>query len=374
MRRRFEFQNLGVTNSRYAVALKEAAARVIDSGWYLHGAETAAFEKELASLSSTHTAVATDNGLNALRMIYHGYMQLGYLRPGDEVIMAANTFIATVLPATQLGLRVKFAEPDASTFGLDLRRAEQLVGEKTRMIVVTHLYGTPSWDFEAAERLRRRGIILVEDNAQALGASICGQPTGSLGHAAAISFYPGKNVGALGDGGAVVTSCEELAQTIRALANYGSARRYESELEGYNSRMDEIQAAFLRVKLADLAQISEARRQVAEAYHSAISNPAVVTPTVFNDRRQVWHQYVVRCAQRDELQQYLKDNGVETLIHYPIAPHKQKCYENLFGGLSLPLTEQLSREVLSLPIANITAADACEIAEILNGFKPQRTN
>lgn len=363
---KYPFQELKATNERYAGEFLRVAQEVISSGWYLGGKHSKSFLADLAAATGTDYAIGTGNGLDALRLIFRGYIELGKLAPGDEVIAPANTFIATLLPITELGLRLHLLDPNEETFGLDLAEAEKHVGPKTRAIIVTHLYGTPSWDMAAARRLRERGLLLLEDNAQAIGATFEGRPTGSLGDASALSFYPAKNIGALGDAGAVCTSDADLARTIEALHDYGADRRYHYPLRGYNSRIDELQAAFLHIKLRDLAEVSEHRRRVAHAYDLHIDNPQIIKPKIFTDREQVWHQYVIRTPERDELIRYLEEQGVGTGIHYPIPPHLQPCYAELPLPSRLPLTEAMAAEVLSLPIANISPTDAAEIARIIN--------
>lgn len=364
---KYPFQQLSVSNAPYAALLKEAAAAVIDSGRYLRGPYTEAFEQQLSAYLGTRHSIATGNGLDALKLIMRGYIELGRLHPGDEILAASNSFIATILPATELGLKVRLLDPDPTTFGLDLSRIAPLVSDKTRLIAVTHLYGTPSWDEESAAALRESGIILVEDNAQAIGARWHGRRTGTLGDASAISFYPAKNLGALGDAGAVSTDDEDLAEVIDALHNYGSDRTYHYKYQGYNTRIDEIQAAFLSIKLRDTDRVNAARRLAAERYCRDIDNPEVATPAIIPDTEQVWHQYVVRCRHRDALADYLRQNGVGTLIHYPYPIHRQPCCEGMAAG-PLPVSEALAEEVLSLPIADITPDDASEIATIINRF------
>lgn len=364
---RYPFQELKTSNAPYADELKRVAAEVIDSGRYLHGPHTERFEQRLSHLIGTTHAIGTGTGLDALRLIFRGYMELGRLRPGDEVIVPANTFIATILPITELGLRVRLADPSPVTHCISPADAERLLTPSTRAVAITHLYGNPSWDEESAQRLREKGILLIEDNAQAIGARWHSRPTGSLGHASAISFYPGKNIGALGDAGAVCTDDAVLANTVRMLHDYGSDRRYHYPLRGYNSRIDELQAAFLNVKLDHLDEVCTARLQTAKAYDSSINHPLITKPAFLPDCRQVWHQYVVCTPYRDRLAQFLLDRGVGTGIHYPIPPHLQPCYTGLATD-PLPVTETLANSVLSLPIANVSASEARKIALIVNSF------
>ncbi len=353
-----------------------AAERVIRSGRFLHGEHTDRFEREIARICHTGHCVAVSNGLDAIRLIFRAYLEMGRLHPGDEVIVPGNTFIASVLPLTELGLVPLIADPSEEDFNLSLAEVEKLLTPKTKAILTVHLYGTPSWDAAAARRLHERGILLIEDNAQAIGAVAAEEGlhgshvTASLGDAAAISFYPTKNLGALGDAGAVLTSDQKLADTVRVLANYGADRRYHNLLCGYNNRIDEIQAAMMLEKIPLLDDVADRRALTAETYSRCISNPLVTTPRIFPDRRQVWHQYVVRSPRRDDLKQFLADHGVETDIHYLVPPHEQPCYKGRLPlSRPLPVTEKLAAEVLSLPIVNATPRDAEEIASIINRFK-----
>ncbi len=370
----FPFQRLADTNARFAERLKEAACRVIDSGWYLMGPETKAFEEELALFLGTGHAVGTANGLEAIRLTFKALMELGRLKPGDGVLVPANTFIASVLPLTQLGLKPRPVDPDYSTMSVSLSMMADAADADTRAALPVHLYGFPAYDAEGLERLKNAGIIIVEDNAQAIGAeiNISGRDTsirtGSIGDAAAISFYPAKNIGALGDAGAVVTSDPVLAETVRQLSNYGGSRKYRYDFQGFNSRMDEMQAAMLRVKLPDTVAERDRREASAQEYDRAITNPLITKPPRDRHFRQAWHQYVVRCTRRDELAEHLRHNGVETMIHYPLPPHRQRCYEGKIVG-HFPVADRLADEVLSLPIANITPYDAKEISSIINRFK-----
>ncbi|MCM1428382.1 MAG: DegT/DnrJ/EryC1/StrS family aminotransferase [Clostridium sp.] len=366
---RIPFLSLKEIDSAYVAELKEAATRVIDSGWYLHGPETKAFEKQLSETTAGREAIAVSNGLDALRLIFRGYMELGRLKPGNGVMVNANTYIASVLPLTEFGLKPIMVEPDPTSYGINWETALQAAdANNAKALLSVHLYGTPSWDDEIAAELRRKGFILIEDNAQAIGARYHDRPTGSLGDAAAFSFYPTKNIGALGDAGAVTTSDTELANAIRALANYGSDRRYHNIYKGLNCRMDEIQAAMLRVKLQHLEEISQRRNHTAKIYMQKISNPLVTLPSFLADCRQVWHQFAVLTPKRDEFRKYLLDNGIQTDIHYAVPPHLQPCYSGMFTT-SLPLTESLADRIVSLPIAGISDEDAEYVAYVINDFR-----
>lgn len=373
-RHTFAFLDLAESNSPYADRLKEAAARVIDSGRFLNGPENEQLEREAAQYVGVSHAVAVSNGLDAIRLIFRAYMELGRLHPGDEVIVPANTFIASVLPLTELGLKAVAAPADPTTHNLDLQRVEDFVTPATRAVLIVHLYGSPCWDAGICGRLRRRGLLIVEDNAQALGAAAAeegfngSRRCGALGDAAAVSFYPTKNLGALGDAGMALTSDDALASTVRTLAQYGSDRRYHNVMRGYNNRMDELQAAFLRVKLPFLDEENDRRRAAARAYCETICHPDVAAPSISGNARQVWHQFVVTSPRRDELKEYLEKEGVPTDIHYPVPPHAQPCYDGYFEGPTLVEAERLASRILSLPIANLTPDDARKIAAIINAF------
>lgn len=376
MSRKVEFQNLEITNSRFSKELKEAADRVIDSGRYLRGRATQDFEKSLAESCGAKYCVGTDNGLGALRLIFRALIELGRLKKGDKVIVPGNTFIASFLPLTELGLRPLPIDPNPETMCIDAGGIAPFLSDEEKAILAVHLYGTPCRMKGLAELVKERGLLLIEDNAQAIGAraeapGINGSAlTGNLGHAAAFSFYPAKNIGALGDAGAVTTDDKELADTIRALANYGESSRYHNEYCGYNSRIDEIQAAMLCVKLYYLKYETAARRRVAALYDRLIDNQAVVKPLIDNDMVQVWHQYVVRLEDsvaRDRFRRHLEENGIETLIHYPVPAHLQPCYKGL-AEYPLPVTEDLAGRVVSLPIANLDDDDTRYVASVINTF------
>lgn len=374
--RYFPFLNLSHSNSRYADRLKEAAARVIDSGRFLAGPETAALESELAAYVGAEYCIAVSNGLDAIRLIFRAYMELGRLASGDEVLIPDNTFIASVLPVMELGLRPVMMPLSDDDMNLDLSRVDEFITPRTKAVLLVHLYGTTCWDADICRRLKEKGILVIEDNAQAVGAIAQSEGfhgsrfAGALGDAAAVSFYPTKNLGALGDGGAVLTSDGQLARTVRILANYGSDRRYHNIMRGYNNRLDEIQAAFLRIKLEDIEDETKRRQEVSQAYNDCIMNPLVRVPRIFPDRRQVWHQYVVRTPDRDRLKEYLETNGIQTDIHYAVPPHLQPCFNGSLDDARLLPAEQLARSILSLPIANISPADARHIASVINLYQP----
>lgn len=351
-----KFLDLQTINQQYAADLKKVASEVIDSGWYLLGSRVKQFETELAEYIGVNNAIGVANGLDALRLILKAYIEMGIMMEGDEIIVPANTYIATILAITDNRLKPVLVEPDINTYNLDITLIEQHITERTKAIMVVHLYGRVCWSEELEHIARRHNLKIIEDNAQAIGAEWNGIKTGALGDAAGFSFYPGKNLGALGDSGAVTTNNDELAEVIRAIANYGSKIKYQNEYQGLNSRLDEIQAAFLSVKLKYLEVENQRRREIAQFYCENIINPAIILPIqgnlqseIRNLKSNVWHLFVIRYARRDELQELLTENGIQTLIHYPIAPHKQKC----FGGLNyleLPTTQKIQNEVLSLPI------------------------
>ncbi len=364
--------------------LEAAASNVIRSGCYLHGPETKAFEEELAAQCGSKYAIGVSNGLDALRLILRSYIELGRLHKGDAVMVAANTFIATVLPITEFGLIPVFVEPDPDTMNFSWSEALRILNENDasdapldiRCAMITHLYGTPCWDSKAAIEFRRRGIFIVEDNAQAIGAQAAEsgfngvRSTGNLADASAISFYPTKNIGGLGDGGAVLTNDVHLADTVKALANYGTDRRYHNLYAGYNCRLDEIQAAFLRVKLHHLQEEIDRRNHIAALYAKEIKNDFVTLPQIFPNMVQVWHQYVICVSPeiRDRLRVYLDENGVKTDIHYPVPPYLQPCYAEEYGPKENTVASVLAKSCISLPIANVTDEDAVKIASLINDF------
>ena len=363
------FLSLKDVTALHSEEINEAVSRVVKGGWYLQGEENARFEKDYAAFTGTRHCVGCANGLDALIWIWRAYLEMGVLSRGDEVIVPANTYIATILAITENGLKPVLVEPRPDTLEIDDEALEAAITPRTKAVCIVHLYGRDAFTPRIGEICRRHGLKLVEDNAQAHGCrSFDGRRTGSLGDAAGHSFYPGKNLGALGDGGAVTTDDAVLAETVRALANYGSQKKYVFKYAGRNSRLDEIQAAVLDVKLKYLDEDNAHRRAVARLYRSAIHNPSVVFPSEIAPERNVWHLFPVLCERRDALQAYLKDAGVGTVIHYPIPPHKQECYRS-WNPLSFPITESIARRELSLPIGpSITLEEASEVARLINDF------
>lgn len=344
------FLSLKDVTDKYKDEIHKAALRVIDSGWYLQGKENEIFEKNYAEYTGTKYAVGCGNGLDALIWIFRAYIELGIMKKGDEVIVPANTFIATILSITENGLVPVLIEPDINTLEINGSLIEQKITPKTKAICIVHLYGQCAYTEKIGEICRKYNLKLIEDNAQAHGCMYSGKKTGSLGDAAAHSFYPGKNLGALGDAGAVTTDDKMLADTIRSLANYGSAKKYVFQYTGRNSRLDEIQAAILNVKLHHLNEDIALRKSVARRYIEGIKNPKVTLPKVTDWNQHVFHLFPVLCEKRDELQKYLEEKGIGTNIHYPIPPHKQACYKE-WNGMTLPVTEKIHAQELSLPMS-----------------------
>ena len=341
-----------------------AVNQVLHSGWYLQGEHIALFEKNYAQYIGTKYCVTCGNGLDALCLIFRAYIELGLLKEGDEVIVPANTYIATILSITENHLIPILVEPDIDTLEIDEQLIEQAITPRTRAIMLVHLYGRCAYTAFIGDICKRHNLLLLEDNAQAHGCHFGDNRTGSLGHAAAHSFYPGNNLGALGDAGAVTTDNEQLAQTIRSLANYGSTCKYEFSFKGKNSRMDEIQAAVLNVKLPYLDKENQRRKQIAKAYLEGINNPQI-TLIKDNDRDNVYHIFPILCPSRNRLQQYLKDNGIETMIHYPIPPHQQEAYKE-WNVQHYPITEFIHHQELSLP-CNPTMTDE-EVYQIIDSI------
>ena len=367
------FLSLKDITAKYADEIHEAVLRVIDSGWYLQGKENEAFERHYAEYIGTKYCIGCANGLDALIWIYRAYIELGIMQPSDEVIMPANTYIASILAITENGLKPVLVEPNPETLEIDDSLIEAAITPRTKSILIVHLYGRCAMTEKIAEMCKKYNLRLVEDNAQAQGCLWNGKRTGSIGDAAGHSFYPGKNLGALGDAGAVTTNDSELAAAIRALANYGSQRKYVFKYTGRNSRLDEIQAAILDVKLRQLDEDNHLRQQVAAHYYEHINNSLICLPKRIPDENNVYHLFPVLCERRDELQEYLKQNGIQTLIHYPIPPHKQECYAQECWNmpqLSLPITEQIHNQEISLPMGQCMTEEQVEfVVKIVNEFK-----
>ena len=370
------FLSLKDVTALHGAEINEAVTRVVNNGWYLQGAENEKFEKDYAEYIGTKYAVGCANGLDALIWIFRAYIEMGVMQPGDEVIVPANTYIATILAITENGLVPVMCEPKLNTLEIDDDLIEGLITPKTKAIAVVHLYGRIAITPKIIDLCKKYYLKLVEDNAQAHGCVYAptGQRTGSIGDAAGHSFYPGKNLGALGDGGAVTTNDPELAAAVRALANYGSYKKYVFKFTGRNSRLDEIQAAVLDVKLKYLEEDNAKRKAVANYYFEHINNPLVTMPDHLPDEQCAYHLFpiLVGDGKRDALHDYLAENGVGTVIHYPIAPHKQECYAKEMWNtpqLSLPITEKIADEELSLPIGPaITMEEVKVVVEVINNF------
>ena len=363
------FLPLKSITAKYADEFNAAVSRVVNSGWYLQGKENEVFEQHYAEYIGTDYCIGCANGLDALIWIYRAYIELGIMQPGDEVIVPANTYIASVLAITENGLKAVLVEPDPNTLELDENKIEEAISPRTKSILLVHLYGRCAYTERIGALCQQYHLHLVEDNAQAHGCTYQGKRTGSLGDAAGHSFYPGKNLGALGDGGAVTTNNKELAECIRALANYGSTKKYVFKYTGRNSRLDEIQAAVLDVKLRHLDEDNHLRQQVAAYYYDNIKNPLITLPKRLTDENNVYHLFPILCERRDELQQYLNENGVQTLIHYPIPPHLQECYMGEWPCVQLPITESMAKQELSLPISQVMKEGDKEfVVELLNKF------
>lgn len=370
-----KFLDLKAINDSFEPDLSSSIKRVLDSGWYLLGKEVKAFEVEYAQYIGSKHCIGVANGLDALRLVLKAYIETGFLKEGDEVIVPANTYIATILAITDNRLKPILVEPNLATHNIDPFKIEEKITDRTRAILLVHLYGRNAMHPEIQKLVTKYNLRLIEDNAQAAGAYYGEQRTGSLGDAAGHSFYPGKNLGCLGDGGAVTTNNDELASVIRTLANYGSSKKYVNDYQGLNSRLDEIQAAILRTKLPRLDADNQHRRKIAKFYCENITTPEITLPVSKDffqvgkmNRSHVWHLFVIRHLSRNDLQKYLTRCGVQTLIHYPIPPHKQNAYKE-WKGMDLPITEKIHGEILSLPISPLMADwEYKKIAEVLNKY------
>jgi len=367
------FLDLKNINQQYREELIAACTRVIDSGWYIGGKELEQFEQNFANYCGVKFAIGVANGLDALILTLRAWKELGQLQEGDEVIVPSNTYIASILAITANNLMPVLVEPDLATYNIDPLKIEEAITAKTKVILPVHLYGQLAAMSDIMEIAKKHNLLVLEDSAQSHGAQLDCKKAGNWGDASGFSFYPGKNLGALGDAGAITTNDAELAQTLRALRNYGSHEKYKNLFVGVNSRLDEIQAAMLNVKLKYLDSEVKHRRTIAKMYLEGIKNPELSLPLTDTDASQydqhVWHLFVVRSENREALQQYLAENGVQTLIHYPIPPHKQQAYKE-WNNFSYPISEKIHNEVMSLPIGpTLSVEDAEKVIQLCNSFK-----
>jgi dTDP-4-amino-4,6-dideoxygalactose transaminase len=362
------FLDLKGINAQYREELIEACTSVIDSGWYIQGNKCKEFEKEFAGYCGTKYAIGVANGLDALILILRAYKELEIMKDGDEVIVPSNTYIASILAISENNLVPVLVEPDINTYLIDWSKIEEKITSKTKAILPVHLYGQTCLMDKINEIAKKYNLKVIEDSAQSHGAYFEDKRCGNLGDASGFSFYPGKNLGALGDGGVVTTNDDKLAETIRALGNYGSHKKYENLYKGVNSRLDEIQAAMLMVKLRYLDEQVNRRREIAHYYLQNIKNENIILPTVRKYDNHVWHLFVIRTIKRDKLQKYLLGNGIQTLIHYPIPPHKQEAYKEC-NSENYPISENIHEEVLSLPISGVySLKDANRVVQVINNF------
>ncbi len=367
------FLDLKNINQQYRQQLIEACTRVIDSGWYIGGTELEQFEQNFAKYCGTQYAIGVANGLDALILTLRAWKELGKLQDGDEVIVPSNTYIASILAISANQLKPVLVEPNPNTFNLDPAKIEAALTDKTKVILPVHLYGQLAAMPEIMAIAEKYNLLVLEDSAQSHGAALHNKKAGNWGHASGFSFYPGKNLGALGDAGAITTNDAELANMLKALRNYGSYEKYKNLVQGVNSRLDEIQAAMLDVKLKYLEEETQHRRHIASLYLNGIKNPLIQLPlsevNAENNEQHVWHLFVIRTEQRETLQQYLLNHGIQTLIHYPIPPHKQQAYKE-WNSLSYPISEQIHREVLSLPMGpTLSIVDAKRVVTLCNQFQ-----
>lgn len=363
------FLDLKEINTQYQQELKDACSRVIDSGWYVMGKELEAFEVEFSEYCGSKYSIGVANGLDALTLTLRAWKEMGKLQEGDEVIVQANTYIASILAITENKLKPVLVEPDANSFNLAPDSIKAAITSKTKVILPVHLYGQISPMVEIMQIAKEYNLLVLEDCAQSHGALIGGKKCGTWGDAGAFSFYPGKNLGALGDAGAVTTDDEELNRILVALRNYGSHEKYKNKYKGVNSRLDEIQAAMLRVKLRYLSDETKARQQVAKSYLEGINNPLIKLPVVNDVNSHVWHLFVIRTSEREKLVEYLADSGVQTLIHYPTPPHKQIAYKE-WESEYLPITEEIHGKVLSLPLSPLMKKSEVEvIINLINEYR-----
>lgn len=368
-----KFLDLQKITQKYAAEIHEAVKRVVDSGWYLQGEENKRFEKNYANYIGTEYCIGVANGLDALRLILRSYIELGIMKESDEIIVPANTYIASILAISDNKLKPILVEPNINNLQIDDSLIEAAITSKTKGIMIVHLYGQCAYTDKIGELCKKYNLKLIEDNAQAHGCMFKKAKTGSLGDAAGHSFYPGKNLGAFGDAGAVTTNDAEIAEMVRTLANYGSHEKYIFDYQGLNSRLDEIQAAILDVKLKHLEEDSERRREIGRYYIQNIKHPDIKLPVIYDWNAHVFHIFTILSPRRDELQKYLTENGIQTLIHYPIPPHHQECYEKDEWNtpkLSLPITERIHKYELSIPMNQVLSMEEAKIVvDTINAFK-----
>lgn len=364
-----KFLDLQKINEQHDTEFKDAFEKTLKSGWYILGKKVENFECEFASYCGSKYCIGVANGLDALILIIEAYKHLGVMADGDEIIVPSNTYIASILAVSKAGLVPVLVEPDVNTFLLDASKIEEKITSKTKAILPVHLYGRLC-DMTAIQKIADKfSLKVIEDSAQSHGATLNGKRSGSLGDASGFSFYPGKNLGAIGDGGAITTNSKELADTIKALHNYGSHVKYENLYKGINSRLDEVQASILTIKLKYLDAETEVRRKIAERYNAEIINSKIILPELPKDREEhSWHLYVIRVEKREKVQEHLSQNGVQTLIHYPIPPHKQKAYQE-WNDLSFPISEKMHNEVLSIPISPVMSnEEVTKVIESINSI------
>lgn len=360
-----KFLDLYKINERLRKEINGKITQVLDSGWYLLGEETENFEQNFAKYCGVKHCIGVANGLESLNLIIRGY---GFAQ-GDEIIVPANTYIASILSISENGCTPILVEPDINTYNINPDLIEKKITSKTKAIMVVHLYGQAVQMQKIWALAQKYNLKIIEDSAQAHGAKYQNQRVGSLGDASGFSFYPGKNLGCVGDGGCVTTNDDELAQKIKALRNYGSHKKYHNVFIGMNSRLDEIQAGILDIKLKFLDENNQKRKEIAKYYRKNIKNSSIILPNVYAEDAHVWHLFVVRTKQRDNFQKYLLDNEIQTIIHYPIPPHKQECYK-LWNNLSYPITEEIHKSVLSLPISPVMSDDEVKkVVEVINEYK-----
>jgi dTDP-4-amino-4,6-dideoxygalactose transaminase len=364
-----KFLDLQKVNLKYQQEIEDALLQTFRSGWYLLGDKTKGFETNLAQYIGTKHAIGVANGLDALRLILRAYIELGIMQEGDEILVPSNTYIASILAVSDNGLVPVLVEPEINTYNIDIAKIEEKITPKTKGILIVHLQGRIVFSDQLKEIAQKHHLKIIEDNAQAIGAEWNGIKSGNLGDAAGFSFYPGKNLGALGDAGAVTTNDDELAKAIRALANYGSNQKYVNIYQGLNSRLDELQSAVLDIKLKYIDDENNARRIIAKRFINEITNPDIILPEYPEDENEhVWHVFVIRTHRRDELQAYLTEHGIQTIIHYPIPPHQQEAYKE-WNDLSFPISEKIHAEVLSLPISSVLDEEEVQsIIKTVNEF------